>query len=395
MYQKMKRFASGLAIAASFVLGLTEPAAAQNTIKVGVLGTYSGPSGTAGQMSDNIVKLFQQKYGTMIAGKNIEFVKRDTTGPNPEVAKRMAQELIVREKIQILIGPDFTANALAVAPLITEAKVPAILIGAATSGIVGERSPYYLRTFFATPQVARTMAQWAHRNGIKKPYTLVADFSTGHETEELFTKAFTDLGGTVAGSVRVPLRSPEFSSYVQRIKDARPDALFVFLPLGDMVPQFLKTYADSGLKSSGIKLIGTSDLTDESVIDAAGDAALGAITTGFYSSAHASAMNHQFVSGYVAQFGKTPRMAAPSVALWDAMRLVYDGIAAQGKGPFNGDKFMAFVKGRSFESPRGPIEIDSVNGDIKQNIYVRRVEKIDGVLQNAEFETIPAVSAKR
>ena len=381
-------------VALALALAAAAPARAQETIKVGLLFTYSGPSGMTGQISDNVIKLFQQKNGATIGGRKIEFVKRDTTGPNPEVAKRLAQELIVREKVQILIGPDFTPNALAVAPLVTEAKVPAFLTGAATTGIVGEKSPYYVRTFFAVPQTVRPMAQWAHKNGVRKPYVLVADFGPGHDTEATFTKAFGELGGTLAGTGRVPVRSPEFSSHMQRIKDAQPDAVFVFMPVGELVPQFLKAYADSGLKGTSIKLLGTGEMTDESVVDAAGDAGLGVITSGVYSVAHDSAANKQFVADYVGQFGKTPRVTLPGIAVWDAMRLIYDGVAAQGNAAFDPDKFMAFVKGRSIESPRGPISIDKTNGDITQNVYIRRAEKRDGVLQNIEIATIKDVPSK-
>jgi branched-chain amino acid transport system substrate-binding protein len=389
LLRPLARFASAAAIG----IGVMASATAQETVKVGLLFTYSGASGMTGQVADNVVKLFQQKNGTTVGGKKIEFVKRDTTGPNPEVVKRLAQELIVREKVNILIGPDFTPNVLAVAPLVTEGKVPTFITGAATHGIV-ERSPYYVRTFFSVPQAVRPMAQWAHKNGVKKPFIVVADFGPGHDTEATFTKAFTELGGTVAGAARVPVRSPEFSSYMQRIKDAQPDAVFAFFPVGELVPQFLKAYADSGLKSSGIKLLGTGDMSDESVIDAAGDAAMGVVTAGVYSAAHDSTLNKQFLADYVAQFGKSPRVTAPSVAVWDAMRLIYDGVAAQGNASFNADKFMAFVKGRSIDSPRGPVTIDKGTGDVIQNVYIRRVEKREGALQNIEIETVKDVSPK-
>ncbi|MBI5276144.1 MAG: ABC transporter substrate-binding protein [Burkholderiales bacterium] len=379
---------------AAIALSVALPATAQETIKVGLLFTYSGPSGISGQLSDNAIKLFQQKHGTTAGGKKIEFVKRDTTGPNPEVAKRLAQELIVREKVQILIGPDFTPNVLAVAPLVTEARVPAIITGAATGGIVGEKSPYYIRTFYSVPQVVRPMAQWAHQNGVKRPYVVVADFGPGHDTEATFAKSFGDLGGQVAGSSRVSLRNPEFSSYMQRIKDAKPDAVFVFLPIGELVPQFLKAYSDSGLKNTNIKLLGTGDMSDESVVDAAGDAALGLITAGAYSHVHESTLNRRFVAEYTESFGKTPRHTSGTIAVWDALRLIYDGVAAQGSATFDPDKFMAFARGRTFESPRGPVTIDKATGDITQNIYLRRVEKQLGMLQNVEFATIPNVPAK-
>jgi len=394
MPSKFAGVVAKLTAALAVCVGVAAPAAAQETVKIGLLFTYSGPSGITGQVADNTIKLFQQKYGGSVGGKKIEFVKRDTTGPNPEVAKRLAQELIVREKVNVLIGPDFTPNVLAAAPLVTEGKVPTFITGAATQGIVGERSPYYVRTFFSIPQVVRTMAQWAHKNGVKKPFVVVADFGPGHDTEATFTKTFTELGGTLAGSVRVPVRSPEFSSYMQRIKDAQPDAVFAFFPVSELSPQFLKAYSDSGLKNTNIKLLATGDVSDESVVDAAGDAALGLITAGVYSAAHDSALNKQFTTEYIAQFGKSPRVTAPSIAVWDAMRLIYDGLADQANAPFNGDKLVAFVKGRSIESPRGPISIDKGNGDVTQNVYIRRVERRDGVLQNVEIETFKDVAPK-
>jgi len=369
------------ALAATALLSL--PALAQETVKVGLLLTYSGPSALAGQHADDTIKVFQQRYGTTAGDKKIEFVKRDTTGPNPEVAKRLVQELIVRDKVQILIGPDFTPNVLAAAPLITEGKVPTIIAGAATTGIIGEKSPYLMRTFFAIPQVVTPMAQYAYKDGVRKLFVLVADYAPGHDAEGLITKSFQAQGGTIAGTLRVSLRSPEFSSHMQRIKDAAPDAVFAFLPVGELTVQFLKAYSDSGLKASNIKLLGTGDITDELLLDATGDTALGVVTAGYYSAAHDSAMNKQLVAELA------PFKHAPNVAIWDALRLVYDGVEAQKGAPFNAEKFMAFAKGRKFESPRGPIAISAANGDIVQNTYIRRVERRDGKLVNVEIETIP------
>jgi branched-chain amino acid transport system substrate-binding protein len=387
-FKRIRLWGATLAMAAASVA-----AQAQDTVKVGILASYSGISATAGLSIDNVIKLYQQQHGDAPGGKKIEFVRRDTTGPNPEVARRLAQDLIVREKVQILLGPDFTPNVLAVAPLVTEAKVPAIVQGAATQGII-EKSPYYVRTFYAIPQSVNPMAQWAIDNKIRKVVVLVADYGPGQDAEATFTKRFTSLGGTVAGSIKVPVSNPEFSGYLQRIKDAGADAVFVFLPIGELSLQFLKAYDSAGLKNSPLKLLATGDVTDESTLDAAGDSALGAITSFPYSPAHDSAMNKKFAADYIAAFGKSPRISMSHMLTWDAMQLLYAGLEAQKGQKFNPDQFMATLKGRQFESPRGLVTIDKATGDIIQNVYIRRVERRDGVLQNIEFDTIKDVLPK-
>ena len=369
-------------------------AVAQETVKVGVLISYSGINASGGQAADNVLKAFQKRYGEASGGKKIEFIKRDTTGPNPEVVRRLAQELIVREKVQILIGPDFTPNVLAVAPLVTEGKVPAIIPGAATQGIVGEKSPYYLRTFFSIPQSVRPMAQWAAKNDIKKVVIVIADYGPGHDAEATFTKTFTEAGGQVTGVIKVPVRNPEFSSYMQRIKDSGADATFVFMPIGELSLGFLKAYSDAGLKNTKMKLLATGDVTDESTLDAAGDSALGAITVGHYSPTHESAINKAFVANYEADYGKTPRIAMITVTFWDTLQVLYAGLEAQRGQKFDPEKFLVAVKGKQFESPRGPFSLDKATGDIIQNAYIRKVERVGGVLQNVEFDTIKDVPPK-
>jgi branched-chain amino acid transport system substrate-binding protein len=369
-------------------------AQAQETLKVGVLVSYSGISAMTGQATDKVIKMFQDKYGTEVGGRKIEFVRRDSTGPNPEVVRRLAQELIVREKVQVMIGPDFTPNVLAVAPLVTEAKVPTILPGAATQGIVGEKSPYYMRTFFSVPQVVRPMAQWAAKNGIKKVSVVVADYGPGQDAEATFAKTFTELGGSIVTTIKVPVRNPEFSGYMQRLKDSNADAAFVFMPMGELALQFLKSYSDAGLKDSKMKLLSTVDLTDETTLEAAGAAALGAITAGSYSAAHDSALNREFAAAYEKAVGKTPRMSMYHVVIWDSMHVIYSALEKQRGAKFNPDKFMADARSMAFESPRGPISFDKQTGDITQNTYIRRVERVNGVLQNIEFDTIANVPAK-
>ncbi|MBC7378031.1 MAG: ABC transporter substrate-binding protein, partial [Burkholderiaceae bacterium] len=280
------------------------------------------------------------------------------------------------------------------APLVTEAKVPSIVPGAATQGIIGEKSPYLLRTFFSIPQSVRPMAQWAAKNGIKKVVIVIADYGPGQDAEATFTKTFTDTGGVITSVIKVPVRNPEFSGYMQRIKDSGADATFVFMPIGELSLAFLKAYSDAGLKNTPMKLMSTGDVTDESTLDAAGDAALGVISVGHYSPTHDSATNKAFVSSYLAEFGKSPRMSMTHAVYWDALQVLYAGLEAQRGQKFDPDKFMATVKGKSFESPRGPITIDKTNGDIIQNAYIRKVERKDGQLQNVEFDVIKDVAPK-
>lgn len=391
----IKTMVQAVAAAALTACGLlvSPVAQAQEAVKVGLLMSFSGISASAGASSENVLKLFQKKYGAEPGGKKIEFIRRDTTGPNPEVARRLAQELIVREKVQVMIGPDFTPNVLAVAPLVTEGKVPAIISGAATQGII-EKSPYYTRTFFSIPQSVRPMAQWAAKNAVKKVVIVIADYGPGQDAEATFTKSFTDAGGAITGVIKVPVRNPEFSGYMQRIKDSGADAAFVFMPIGELSLGFLKAYSDAGLKNTKMKLLSTGDVTDESTLDAAGDAALGVISVGHYSPAHESANNKSFVANYQADFGKSPRISMSNVAFWDALQVLYAGLEAQRGQKFDADKFMAAVKGKQFDSPRGPISLDKATGDIIQNAYIRKVERVGGVLQNVEFDTIKDVPAK-
>jgi branched-chain amino acid transport system substrate-binding protein len=375
--------------AAAGLIALSTGALAQDTMKIGVLVSYSGMGSLSGQQTDATIKLFQQRYGAAPGGRKIEFIRRDTTGPNPEVAKRLVQEVVTRDKVNILIGPDFTPNTLAAAPIVTEAKVPTFVIGAATTGIIGEKSPYFTRTFFAIPQLCKPLAPYSVKNNWKRIYVMVADFAPGHDCERYYTAALAEAGGTVTGNIRIPLSNPEFSAYMQRIKDSKSDALFIFMPIGELSIGSLRAVTDSGLRASGVKITGTGDITDESYVDAVGDAALETITTGIYSTQHDSALNKEFVKDFTALNGKSPRIGWVNVSIWDAMQLVYGGMAAQSGGSFDPDKFMAYVRGHSLESPRGPVTFDKGNGDITQNVYIRRTDKVDGALQNVEIATLP------
>ncbi len=364
------------------------PAAAQDTVKIGAILPMSGPFASYGRQIDNGMKLYMKQHGDVVAGKKIEVLVRDDTGPAPEITKRQAQELIVKDKVNLLAGFGLTPNGLAVAPLITEAKMPAVIMNAATS-IITAKSPYFVRVSMTLPQVTAPMATWALQNGIKKVYVLVSDYGPGYDAEGQFKKTFTAGGGEIVGDVRVPLKSPDFSAYLQRIKDTNPQAVFLFLPAGEQGVAFMKGFHERGLDKAGIKLIATGDISDDSVIDSEGDAALGLITSHHYSDAHKSPLNAAFLKGY-AEIDPQMRPNFMAVAGYDGMALIYAALKKTG-GSTDGDKFMAAVKGMKWESPRGPVMIDPATRDIVQNIYIRRVEKIKGHYYNVEFDTFKAV----
>ncbi len=364
------------------------PAAAQESVKIGVILPMSGPFANYGKQIENGIKLYMKEHGDKVAGKKIELLLRDDTGPAPEVTKRHAQELIVKDKVDMLAGFGLTPNGLAAAPLATEAKKPMIIMNAATS-IITTKSPYIARVSFTLPQVTAPIATWAAKNGIKKVYTLVSDYGPGHDAEAQFKKTFTAAGGQIVGEVRVPLKSPDFAPYLQRIKDSQPEAVFLFLPAGEQGVAFLKGFVERGLDKAGIKLIATGDVTDDDVLEAMGDAALGVITSHHYSAAHDSALNKAFVKGY-AEIDPKTRPNFMAVAGYDGMAAIYEALKKTG-GNADGDKIMAAVKGMKRASPRGPIVIDPETRDIVQNVYIRRVQKVGGKLYNVEFDKFEAV----
>jgi branched-chain amino acid transport system substrate-binding protein len=286
----------------------------------------------------------------------------------------------------VLAGFTFTPVALAVAPLSAEAKIPQVVMAAGTS-IITERSPYIVRTFFTIAQAAVPMAQWAAKNNVKRVVTLVSDYAPGHDAETVFAEEFKKNGGEVIASLHAPVQSPDFAPYLQRARDATPDGIFVFIP-GNFAGTFTRQYVERGMNTSGIKLMGTGDMTDDDLLNEMGDAALGVITAHQYSAAHPSMTNKAFVTGFKKTMGTRPNYVA--VAVYDGMRVIYDALKKTG-GDTDGDKLIAAMKGLSFESPRGPITIDPDTRDIVQNIYIRRVERKDGELYNIEFETFPLV----
>jgi branched-chain amino acid transport system substrate-binding protein len=369
---------------AGLVLGMGAVAHAQDALKIGLILPMTGAFASTGHQIEAAAKLYMQQNGDTVAGKNIQLIVKDDTGV-ADVTKRLAQEMIVNDKVSVLAGFGLTPLALAPAPLATQAKVPAIVMAAATSTIT-EASPYIVRTSATLPQNAMPMGDWAAQNGMKKVVTLVSDYGPGIDAEKAFTASFTKGGGQVE-SLRVPLANPDFSPFLQKVADAKPDALFVFVPSG-VGAQFMKQFVERGLDKGGIKLIATGDVTDDDILNGMGDVALGTITTHYYSAAHDSPENKAFVDAFKkANNGMRPNFMA--VGGYDGMHLVYEGLKkTNGAG---GEALVNAMKGMSWTSPRGPITIDPQTRDIVQNVYVRKVERVNGELYNVEFATIPNV----
>ncbi|HEX2762029.1 MAG TPA: ABC transporter substrate-binding protein, partial [Rhizomicrobium sp.] len=378
-----------LAASAALVLASLAgaPAQAADPLKIGLILPMSGPFASTGKQIDAAVKLYIKTNGDTVAGRKVEVILKDDTGTAPDLTKRLAQELIVNDKVDILAGFGLTPLAFAAAPLSEEAKKPMIVMAAATSAIT-TKSPYILRTSFTLPQVAAGIADWAAKNKIKKVYILVTDYGPGIDAETQFKKTFAAGGGEVVGSARIPLRNPDYGPFMQRAKDAAPDAVFAFVPSGEGTG-FMKEFAERGLAKAGIKLIATGDVLDDDILDAMGDTALGVISSHHYSAAHKSKENLQ----YVADFQKANPSMRPnfmSLGGWDGMDLIYQ-VLKKTNGDATGDKFVAAAKGMSWMSPRGQISIDADTRDITQTVYIRKVEKVDGHLYNVEFDQIKDV----
>ncbi|PZQ50723.1 MAG: ABC transporter substrate-binding protein [Rhodovulum sulfidophilum] len=378
---------AGLAALAALSLAGAPAFAAGEPLKVGLILPMTGPFASTGREIEAAARLYITQHGPEVAGRDIELVVKDDAGV-ADTTKRLAQELIVRDKVAVIAGFGLTPLALAAAPLATRAKVPEIVMAAATS-IITEQSPYVVRTSYTTPQVTSKIADWAISDGIKRVVTLVSDYGPGTDAEKTFREVFAAGGGEVVDSLRVPLANPDFSPFLQKVADLKPDAVFVFVPSGVGAP-FMKQYVERGLDTSGIKLIADGGITDDDILNSMGDPALVAITGFHYSAAHDSPENKAFVEAFkAANPGMRPNFMA--VGGYDGMALLYQALEKTG-GKSDGDSLIEAMKGLSWESPRGPVTIDPETRDIIQNVYMRRVERgADGELWNVEFETFEAV----
>ena len=360
-------------------------AIAQDTVKIGLIVSMTGEQASTGKQIKAAVDLYMKEHGDTVAGKKIQVILRDSASV-PDNTKRLTQELIANGKVNVIAGFEITPAALVVAPLATEAKVVEVVMAAGTS-IITERSPYIVRTSDTVPQSSVIVADWAAKNKIKKVVTIVSDYAPGFDAEKSFTERFKAAGGEVPEAIRVPLANPDFSPFLQRAADTKPDAIFIFVPSGQG-GTFMKQFTERGLDKAGIKLIGPGDVTDDDLLPGMGDAAIGTVTAHHYSADHSSAMN----KAYVAAFEKANhfRPNFMSVGGYDGMHLIYEALKKTG-GKADGDSLIAAMKGMKWESPRGPISIDPETRDIIQNEYMRKVEKKNGQLYNVEFATFEAV----
>jgi len=372
---------------ASLAIGtlVTGGAFAQDAVKIGLIVSMTGQQASTGKQIKAAVDLYMKQHGDMVAGKKIQVILRDSASV-PDNTKRLAQELIVNDKVNVIAGFEITPAALVVAPLATEAKVVELVMAAGTS-IITEKSPYIARTSFTLPQSSVIIADWASQNKIKKVVTIVSDYAPGFDAEKSFTERFKSSGGEVAEAIRVPLANPDFAPFLQRAADAKPDAIFIFVPSGQG-GTFMKQYSERGLDKAGIKLIGPGDVTDDDLLPGMGDAAIGTVTAHMYSADHSSASNKAYVAAFEKANGFRPNFM--SVGGYDGMNLIYEALKKTG-GKADGDSLIAAMKGMKWESPRGPISIDPETRDIVQNIYIRKVEKKAGQLYNVEFQTFESV----
>ena len=383
------KIALGLAAAAAGAVATTAATAADTSpIKIGLILPMTGQSASTGRQIDAAVKLWVAQNGSTIAGRKVEIILKDD-GAVPDATKRIAQELIVNDNVAVIAGFGITPTALATAPIATQSKTPLVVMAAATSSIT-EASPYIIRTSFTLPQVTISMADWAAKNKIKKVVTLVADYGPGFDAEKFFDSQFRLDGGQVLDKLRTPMKSPDFAPVLQKVLDAKPDALFVFLPSGQGAT-FMKQFAERGLDKSGIRLIATGDVTDDDQLNDMGDVALGVVNSHHYSAAHPSATNKKFVEAFqAANKGMRPNFMA--VGGYDGIRVIYKALeSSKGAG---GDALLAAMKGQIFESPRGPVLIDAQTRDIVQDVYIRKVERVPAMgngLYNVEFDVIKAV----
>jgi len=380
--QRRQLVLGGAAAATASLVPMTSFAA--DPVKVGLIVPMSGPFASTGRQIEAAVKLYQKKHGDSVAGRKVEIILKDDGGVAPDMTKRIAQELVTREGVQVLAGFGLTPLAFAASPVATQSKTPMIVMAAATSVIV-KRSPFIVRTGFTLPQVTAPMADWAAKNNIKSVITFVADYGPGIDAEKVFVKRFMAAGGNIVESIRTPLLNPDYAPFLKRVKDSKPEALFVFVPSGEGAA-LIKQFHERGLDTDGIRLICTGDVLDDDLMVSIGQVSKGVVSSHHYSAAHPSPENKEYVESFARDNGGR-RPNFHSVGGYDGMHLIYEALKKTG-GDSNGEKLLAAMKGLSWTSVRGPITIDADTRDIIQDVYIRKSEEANGQMWNVEFDKI-------
>jgi branched-chain amino acid transport system substrate-binding protein len=375
-----KTFLGAVSLAAALLAATAVNA--QGTVKVGLIMAFFGQFADTATQIDNGIKLYMKQHGDTVAGKKIVLIRKDTGGPNPDVAKRLAQELVVRDGVDILAGFTLTPEAMAAADISAEAKKFMVIMNAATS-VITTKSEFAARTSMTLPMIGESAGTWAAKNGIKKAYTMVTDFGPGHDAEGAFQRAFKAAGGEIVGSVRMPIANPDFSAFVQRAKDLNPESIFVFVPGGAQPAALGKAFAERGVDPNKVKIIGTGEVVDETALKSMGDAAIGIVTAWHYDYNLDNKMNKDFVKAFNAEFKRNPDFF--SVGGYDGMHLIYEALKKAG-GKTDGASLIAAAKGMKWVSPRGPMSIDPETRDVVETVYIRRVQKAGNGLVNVVFD---------
>jgi branched-chain amino acid transport system substrate-binding protein len=382
----MRQAALVLACTATLLAGPMS-ARAEGPVKIGLINVLSGQFADAGIQLDNGIKTYMKQHGDVVAGRKIELIRRDVGGPAPDVAKRLAQELVVRDNVDLLAGFLLTPNALAAADVSAQSKKFMVVMNAATSIII-TKSPYMIRTSVTLPQVMETFGTWAARSGIKKCYTMVTDYGPGHDSEAAFQRAFKEAGGEIVGSVRFPVANPDFSAFVQRAKDLDPECIYIFIPGGAQPAALGKAFAERGIDLNRTKVLGSGETTSEQALKMMGDAGLGMISAWHYDYKSPASLNVEFVKTFNEMHGRNPDFF--SLGGYDGMHAIYAALRKTA-GKTDGDALINAAKGMKWESPRGPMSIDAQTRDVVQTIYIRRVEKVGGELVNVPFDKVENV----
>lgn len=376
------RFLKSTILAAVAAGALASPALAQQEVRIGIILPYSGQFADTAEQMDRSIKLYVQQHGDTVAGKKLVFIRKDVGGIAPDVAKRLAQELVVRDRVDILAGFALTPNALAAGDVSAQAKKFMVVMNAATS-IITTKSPYMVRTSTTTPMLNGTLGTWAAKKGLKRVYTMVTDYGPGHDAEAAFHAGFKAAGGEIIGSARTPVANPDFAPFLQRAKDANPDGIYIWVPGGAMPAAIGKAIVERNIDKSKVTIMGQDELTGDNAIKSMGEAALGMVTVSNYDFNLQNPRNKAFVEAFQKEYNRYPDIF--SIGGWDGMHVIYEALKKTG-GKADGESLIGAAKGMSWESPRGPMSLDPETRDVVQTIYIRRVEKVGARIVNVDFD---------